>query len=248
MRAVASWVRGSQFRPPKFFLPARPFAAASPGTTNLAATSQSLNELTRGLYLRKFALIPSACAVLLFATLARAQQTDVAVGAGILFSAKNPTASVGFLPPPEKGGLYPSFSIIRIRKNRFGYGGEFAYSYKRQIYNGYQEYRPILVDLNGVFAPHVFNRTDAELMAGIGGQTVLFYNQFGSCTFSSGCATHLNSNQFLFHLGGGVRYTVWRHFFVRPEAHLYHIVNNSSFHSDNVLRVGASVGYTFGRR
>jgi hypothetical protein len=36
---------------------------------------------------------------------------------------------------------------------------------------------------------------------------------------------------------------------VRPEAHLYRIVNNTNtFHSDNVLRVGASVGYTFGRK
>lgn len=210
---------------------------------------RSLNELIRGLYLRKFAVVPSACAVLLLSsTLARAQQTDVAVGAGILLSTKNITASEGYLPPPEKGGLYPSFSIVRILKNRYGYSGEFAYSYKQHLYNGYQEYRPILYDFNGIFAPHVAKRTDAEIMAGVGGQTVLFYNQYGSCSFSSGCATHLDNNQFLFHLGIGIRYTAWRHYFVRPEAHLYHIVNNSNFHSDNVLRVGASVGYTFGHK
>ena len=51
---------------------------------------------------------------------------------------------------------------------------------------------------------------------------------------------------FSLHLGGDIRYRVWRHFFVRPEAHLYHIVNNVEFHSDNVLRVGGSFGYTFG--
>jgi hypothetical protein len=195
--------------------------------------------------LRKFALISSACAVLLFAALAPAQQTDVAVGAGILFSSSNSTASAGFLPPPEKGGLYPGASLVHLYKNRYGYSAEFAYAYKKQLYNGYQEYRPIIYDVNAVFAPHVMNRMDAELMAGIGGQTVLFYNQFGSCNFSSGCSSHVNSSAFLFHVSAGLRYTVFRHFFVRPEAHLYHIVNNSSFNSDNVLRVGASVGYTF---
>jgi hypothetical protein len=195
--------------------------------------------------LRKFALLSCACAVLLFAIFAPAQQTDIAVGAGVLFSAKNPTASAGFVPPPEKGGLYPGASLVHLYKNGYGYSEEFTYAYKKQLYNGYQEYRPIIYDVNAVFAPHLMNRTDAELMAGIGGQTVLFYNTFGSCTFSSGCATHLNSSEFLFHLGGGIRYTFFRHWFVRPEANLYHIVNNSSFHSDNVLRLGASVGYTF---
>jgi hypothetical protein len=207
-----------------------------------------LNELTRGLYLRKFALVLSACAVLLFRTFACAQQTDVAVGAGILESSKNSTASVGYLPPAEKGGLYPSFSIVHIRGNHYGYGAEFAYSYKRQLYNGYQAYRPILYDVNAIYAPHLFNKADAELMAGVGGHTVLFYYQYGFCSFSSGCATHVNSTQFLFHLGGGIRYTAWRHLFVRPEAHYYYIVNNSNFHSGNVLRLGASVGYTFGHK
>jgi hypothetical protein len=180
------------------------------------------------------------------AALGRAQQTDIAVGAGNLFSTSNQTASLGFLPPPEKGGLYPSASFVHLFPNRYGYSAEFTYAYKKQIYNGYQEYRPIIYDVNGVIAPHLAKRTDAEFMAGIGGQTVLFYNQFGYCAFASGCATHINNTQFLLHASAGVRYTVWRHLFVRPEAHLYHIVNNSSFHSDDVLRVGASVGYTFG--
>ena len=47
-------------------------------------------------------------------------------------------------------------------------------------------------------------------------------------------------------LGAGVRYYVWHHFFVRPEVHYYHIQNNVEFNSDNVFRVGASIGYTIG--
>jgi hypothetical protein len=196
--------------------------------------------------LRKFALFPSVCAVLLFATFAHAQQVDVAVGGGILFSAKNPNASVAYPPPAEKGGIYPSFGFVRLFKNRFGYSAELATSYKEQVYNGYQGYRPILYDVNAVFAPHLAKRTTANFLAGFGGETVLFYNQVGGCDFPSGCSTHINSNHFQLHLGAGVRYTVWRRFFVRPELNLYHIFDNTDFHSDNVLRVGASLGYTFG--
>jgi hypothetical protein len=48
-------------------------------------------------------------------------------------------------------------------------------------------------------------------------------------------------------LGGGIRYYVWNHVFVRPEVRYYHIVNNTDvFSSDNVFRVGASIGYTIG--
>ena len=191
-------------------------------------------------------LVLTVCAVLLCSALAHAQQVDVALGAGILLSTTNLTASQAYLPPAEKGGIYPSFSIDRILKNRFGYNAEVALSYKHEVYNGFQEYRPIFYDLNAVFAPHLTRRIDAVFTAGAGGQRVLFYSPSGNCNFSTGCSTALNSNHLLFHLGASVRYTLWRHYFVSPEANFYHIVNNVEFHSDNVLRVGASIGYRFG--
>ena len=193
----------------------------------------------------KFALIPSTCAVLLFTTLACAQQADIALGAGILLSTKNKNASEAFLPPPEKGGLYPSVSFDRIFSNGYGYSAELATTEKQQSYNGFQNYRAILYDVNAVFAPHIRNRMDVDVMAGVGGERLLFYSPSGSCNFSVGCTTHLDANHLLFHVGADIRYRVWKRIFIRPEAHLYHIVNNAEFHSDNVLRVGASVGYTF---
>lgn len=195
--------------------------------------------------MRQFALVLTVCAVLPFAIPAHAQQVDVAVGAGILLSTTNLTASQAYLPPAEKGGIYPSFSIDRILSNRFGYNAEVAFSYKQEGYNGFQEYRPIFYDLNVVFAPHLTKRIDADFTAGAGGERVLFYSPSGFCNFPSGCGTALNSNHFLFHLGAGARYLFFRRFFVSPEANFYHIVNNVEFHSDNVLRVGASIGYRF---
>ena len=93
--------------------------------------------------MRKFALLLFACAFLALSALVHAQQVDLAVGAGILISTKNTTASQGYLPPPEKGGIYPSVSFDRIRKNRFGYNAEVAFRYKEGIYNNFQQFRPI---------------------------------------------------------------------------------------------------------
>ena len=196
--------------------------------------------------MRKFARVPLVCAVLLFATFGHAQQFDVAVGGSTLMSTQNTTASLAYLPPPEKVGLYPSVSIDRIFKNHFGYNAEFSFRYHKGIYNNFQEYRPYLYDFNALYGRRVAKKTTAELMAGAGGQTTLFYNLSGSCGYSSGCAARVNSTHFLMHVGGGISYNVWRNFFVRPEAHYYRIINNTTdFHSDNVLRLGASVGYTF---
>ncbi len=197
--------------------------------------------------MRKFALLTFGFAIVLSAGFAHAQQFDFAVGAGILFSAKNLTASEAYPAPAEKGGIYPSVTIDRIFGNHFGYSAELSTAYKQQLYNGFQGYRPIFYDVNAGFAPNLAKKTSALFTAGFGGETLLFYAPNGECAYSSGCTTHLNSNHFLLHAGAGINYRFLHQFFVRPEANLYHIFNNNQFHSDNVLRVGASVGYTFHR-
>jgi hypothetical protein len=203
--------------------------------------------MTKGDVLRKFALLPVLCAVFLLTNVARAQELDLAVGGSKMYSTKNTNASQTYLPPPESYGTYPSVSLLRTFENHFGYSAEVTTSYKRPLYNGFQEYRPFLYDLNAVFAPHVAKRMTADLMAGAGGQTVVFYNTYSFCGFPGGCTPRVNSTHFLVHAGAGLRYTVWRRIFVRPEANFYRIFNNNDFHSGNVLRLGVSVGYTFPR-
>lgn len=194
----------------------------------------------------KFALIISACAVLLFSTFAYAQQIDVAVGAGILLSSKYNGSSQAYLPPAEKGGIYPSFSADKIFKNRFGFNGEVAIRESKGLYNGYQRFRPTFYDFNAVFAPRLGKKTSADLMAGIGGENIYFDSPSGTC--AGGCPTYLKSNHLLVHVGAGVHYYFWHSFFIRPEAHYYFVHNNFEFRSGNLGRVGASIGYTFGRK
>jgi hypothetical protein len=181
----------------------------------------------------------------------RAQQIDFAVGAGTLLSAKYTSSSQGYLPATEKGGNYPSVSADVLLKKHFGLSGEFAFRARQGLYNGYQGFRPVLYDVNALYAPRLGEKTTADLMAGIGGERAIFYNRFATCgstyvsTYVSGCTVYISSNHFLGHIGAGVRYYFWHNFFVRPEAHLYFIHHNFEFNSNYVGRLGVSLGYTF---
>jgi hypothetical protein len=198
--------------------------------------------------LRRFVSFVFACALAASAGVAHAQTVDIAVGGSTIWSPKNPTASVGFLPPAEKGGVYPSVSAEYILPNHFGFLAEGAFRYKQGNYNDFQPYRAIFYDLNGVYTSRLARKTRGDFMAGIGAESLLFYDQTNACNIpTGGCSTTLNSNHFLLHAGVGVKYDFWRNFFVRPEAHWNYILNNHEFHSNNVFRVGVSVGYTFGQ-
>lgn len=197
--------------------------------------------------MRRFSSFAFACALFITASMARSQTVDVAVGGSTIWSFKNPTASVGFLPPAEKGGVYPGASVEYILPNHFGLLAEGAFRYHQGNYNDFQPYRAILYDANGVYTSHLARKTRGDFMAGIGAESLLFYNQANACNIpTGGCSTTLNSNHFLLHFGVGVKYALWRNFFVRPEAHWNYIINNHEFHSNNVFRVGVSLGYTFG--
>jgi hypothetical protein len=205
--------------------------------------------------LTKFARITSVTIALLFAAFLHAQQIDVTVGAGTTLSSKSTSASAAYLPPPEKGGLYPSVSADVILHKHFGFNAEVAVRAKEGLYNGFQGYRPIFFDANAIFVPRLSFKAHAEFMAGVGGVRTLFYGQSSGSYGQSGscnpvytqCLTYLNTNHFLAHVGGGIRYDIWRQFFIRPEAHLYIVPNNTPFNSNYVGRVGVSIGYKFDR-
>ena len=187
------------------------------------------------------------CVLAALASFAPAQQIDLAGGASTLWSPGPLTASQAFLPPAESGGLYANASLQYLGEKRLGLNIEGAFRAKEGLYNGYQYYRPILYDVNAVYARRMAAKIRGDFMAGIGGETLVFYKQT-NCNFSGGCSTNVNNTHFLLHAGVGVRYYFWRTFFVRPEAHYYFIFNNFEFHSDHVFRVGASIGHTFGSK
>jgi hypothetical protein len=202
--------------------------------------------------LRKTALLAVICGFIFLASLSQAQQADAMLGFGTIMSSGSASACPVFSVTcvgPEKGGLYTSISADVIFYKRIGFNFESAWRTKQglDLANGGQYYRPILLDFNAMYQPKLSKKVGADLMGGIGWQTTRFYayNNSTNCVFFGSCYT--SNNHFLVDFGGGIRYYAYGHLFVRPEVHVYHILNNTDvFTNNNVVRVGASIGYTIG--
>jgi hypothetical protein len=203
--------------------------------------------------LRKLAILVPVVALLFFAQFASAQfasdqQGDFFIGGGTLTSSA-PTSSTSFLPE-EHGGLYLNIGGDAVfLKHRLGINIETAWRATQGVYvfDEYN-YRPILTDFNLLYQPRLGKKLGLDLMGGIGAGSARFYAPGPS---TPGYANYVSTDHFMEHLGGGLRYYVWHHFFVRPEVHYYHIQDNTSvsdngFSSNNVLRIGASIGFTIG--
>jgi len=205
--------------------------------------------------LRKLFLLMTVFAFLPLANVASAQQADAMIGFGTIVatSTTNSTCSVVTqnCVGRETGGLFPTLSGDVIFHRRIGFNFEASWRAKQgldnQGFNNAQFYRPILFDFNGDFQPRFGKKIGADLLGGIGWQDTRFYafNNSSNCQIFGACYT--STNHFLVHVGGGIRYYVYGHAFIRPEVHIYHILNNTDVYTNNnVIRVGASIGYTIG--
>jgi len=197
------------------------------------------------LILRKLALLAPVFALFFCSLFATAQQGDIAFSGGTLVSSGSCDFVTGLCP--EKGGFYPDVNADVIFHKREGFEFDAAWKGSQGAYGGTggQPYRPLLFSFNGMYQPRLSKKAGIDLLGGIGWQSTRFYLPFCTGTFS--CSNFTSSNHFLVDVGGGLRYYVWGHFFVRPEARFYHIVNNTDvFSNSNVVRVGASIGYTIG--
>jgi hypothetical protein len=198
---------------------------------------------TEGL-LKKVSLIVVLVLPFLVCSTVYAQEFDVAFGAGSILAPSAASASADHNPVSLSGGTYPAFSADLLLKKNFGVSGELAWRASRSLYGGFAPERPLLYDFNGIYAPKLGKHVAAEAMAGIGWESIRFYQGFTSCGAFS-CTDFVSSNHFMGHFGGGIRYYFHGHFFVRPEAHVYIIHNNVEFSSPFATRVGVSLGYTF---
>lgn len=198
--------------------------------------------------MRKLALFAPLFAFLVFAQFASAQQIDAFLGGGTLLSSGTCNDLTGLCP--EKGGLYINLGGDAVFYKRIGINVETAWRATQGVYiPQFENYRPILTDFNLLYQPRVGKKVGLDLMAGIGAGDTRFYAPGAS---SPGYANYVSTDHFMEHLGGGIRFYPWKHIFIRPEIHYYHIQNNNNlnnngyFSTNNVFRAGASIGYTFG--
>ena len=199
----------------------------------------------RRFHLRKIIVLAAVFAFFGLPNFASAQQADAFFGFGTLMSSGSCDATTGICP--EKGGLYTNLGADVVFHKRVGFAFETAWRASQGSYGGTggQPYRPIITDFNALFQPKVSKKVGLDLMGGVGWQSTRFYLPY--CTNAFTCNNFVSSKHFLVDIAGGIRYYVWGHLFVRPEAHYYWINNNTDvFSSGNVIRVGASIGYTIG--
>jgi hypothetical protein len=194
--------------------------------------------------LRKLSLVGALGLFFAMQTSAFAQQFDAAFGVGTVTAPSGTVPNSNGITVTQRGGAYPVFSADVLVKKNFGIGGELAWRASQNLYGGQLPYRPLFYDFNGIFAPKLGKHLQAEMMAGIGWESLRFYQPFTTCSFFS-CTDFVSSNHFMGHIGAGIRYYVWGHLFIRPEAHLYLVHNNVEFPASNVARFGMSIGYTF---
>ena len=121
--------------------------------------------------MRKITLLATLFFGLIVGT-AQAQQLDVAFGASGVTS-PNSVSSLSFSPQLVGGGAFLGFSGDVLLKHQLGVQGEVNWRAKQNLWGGYQPFRPILYDVNGIWAPRFGNRAGAELMGGIGGESVV---------------------------------------------------------------------------
>lgn len=201
--------------------------------------------------MKKLAAVSTLAVAVLFAMGAQAQEFHGAFGFGTVKAPAASTDSSGISFPSLSGGLYPSFSGIFILKHHIGFGGEVAWRAHQALYTEagsfgvfQAPYRPIFYDFNAVYGSNFGKKFGGDVMAGIGGEDLRFYQPTFTCGFTS-CTNYVSSNHFAFHVGADIRYYFWGHAFIRPEAHYYVVHNNVEFNGANVSRFAVSIGYSF---
>lgn len=208
--------------------------------------------------MRKLAILAPVFALLFLAQFASAQQGDIMFGGGTLLSASPSSTQQAAGNLAEKGGTYLNIAgdVVGI-KRRLGLMIETSWRASQANYFGsFETYRPILTDFNAIYQPRLGKKAGLDLFGGIGIASSRFYQPFPTQCGFYGCINYTTEDHFMQHLGAGIRYYVWHHVFVRPEIHYYHIDGNDAlnspssnslgFSSDNVIRVGGSIGFTIG--
>lgn len=172
-----------------------------------------------------------------------AQQIDVAFGGGSLSSSGSNTFSV---LPSEGGGVFLGFSGDVLFKGNLGVQAEFNWRASQGLYDGQIPYRPLFFDVNAIYARRFSKFVGAEVLGGIGAESLRFYSGSYNCDFYGNCTNYVSSTHFMGDFGGGIRFYPYGNFFVRPEVRLYLVHNNIEFNSSHPVRYGVSIGYTFG--
>jgi hypothetical protein len=184
-----------------------------------------------------------------FSNFAQAQRIDVGFGVSTTLAPSASSCS-GNCQVPESltGGAYPGVSGDVVFWHNVGIESEVFWRASQGT--GYYasqfglNYRPLFYNFNAIYSPKLASHTYLELVAGIGAMGTHLY-QCNGCQIAGGSSLVATSNHFDGDFGGGIKFYPKGGFFIRPEARIYLINNNTNFAGSYATRVGASIGYTF---
>jgi hypothetical protein len=174
-----------------------------------------------------------------------AQQIDLAFGGGPLI-APNTNNTFSGLNNTLNGGTYLGVGGDYLLKRKFGVGAEVFWRKTQGLYNSGYPYRPFFWNFNAIYAPKFNKHFGAEIVAGLGAETIREYGLVSNCDAYGNCSNYASDTHFMGDVGGGFKIYPFRGIFVRPEVRLYLVPNNVEFNSSFAVRYGASIGFTLG--
>jgi len=192
-------------------------------------------------------LLTFACVMLAAcSSFAYAQKVDLAFGVNTTTAPAAISSDGQEIIPSLTGGAYPGFSFDALVFHNMGVGFEFFWKASQGNYadQGFG-YRPLMWNINGVYSPKLASHVYLELDGGIGALSTRYYT--GTVCGIYTCSNYVSSNHFDGDFGGGIKLYPVGGFFVRPEARVYVINNDTDFNTNHFARYGVSIGYTFGR-
>jgi hypothetical protein len=167
-------------------------------------------------------------------------------------------------PTKDLSGFAMGLGANLMLWKRFGIGGEAVFQPAKQDYFVFSaaspgvlgdklQTRTTFYDFNGIFQAVNQKKVAVQLVGGIGGANVKFYENFTSngTVLGNSSSTQFagSANHFQIHAGAGVQIYVTDHIFVRPQFDVHYVPNLNQQFSSNVVPVGTIwLGYSFGDR
>jgi hypothetical protein len=135
---------------------------------------------------------------------------------------------------------------------RYGFGGEASFQPAKANY-GPLQFREILYDFNGIYAPVNRKKAILKIEGGIGGAKTSFSYTQSSCVGTAVCSTQSqpvgSSNHFQVHAGVGVQIFLTEHVFIRPQFDFHYVPGlTDQFGSNMVPAATVWLGYSLGDR
>jgi hypothetical protein len=185
---------------------------------------------------------------------------DKSTGAGIdnLNSANAfGSCTVGTADPycqksPALSGFFMGVGGDAMLTKRYGFGGEASLQPAKADY-GPLQFREILYDFNGIYAPVNEKKVMVKIQGGIGGAKTSFSYTQTSCVGTAVCSKQSQpvgaSNHFQVHAGVGVQIFLTDHVFLRPQFDFHYVPGlTDQFGSNMVPAAMVWLGYSLGDR